>query len=306
MHYSRQTRIQHNLVLRSKVIQAIRSYFFRSGYLEVETPVRIPAPAPEANIDAQESGSWFLQTSPELCMKRLVASGYEKIFQICKCFREKERGAFHIPELTMLEWYQANATYLDLMTECENMLSEVIGSVQPEPFIHFRNQKTDMHPPWNRLRVSDAFMQYGSLPVEKALAENRFDEIMGIEIEPRLGYGKPVFLYDYPSACAALARRKPLQPELAERFELYMNGIELCNCFTELTDPKEQRARFEKELESRKTMDKKVYPMPERFLQSLEEMPPAAGNALGLDRLMMLLTNAEKIDDVVTFTPEEL
>jgi elongation factor P--(R)-beta-lysine ligase len=306
MHYSRQTAIQKNLVLRSKVIQAIRTCFTCAGYLEVETPVRIPAPAPEAHIDAQESGSWFLQTSPELCMKRLMASGFEKIFQICKCFREKERGAFHIPELTMLEWYRANATYLDLMTECENMLSEVISSVQPDPSIHFKNQKTDMHPPWDRLRVADAFLKYGSVPIEKALAENRFDEIMGIEIEPCLGYGKPVFLYDYPSSCAALARRKPFQPELAERFELYINGIELCNCFTELTDPVEQRDRFEKELESRRIMDKKVYPMPERFLKALANMPPAAGNALGLDRLIMLLANAEKIDDIVTFTPEEL
>lgn len=306
MLYSRQTSIQRNLVLRSKIIQAIRSFFTHAGYLEVETPIRIPAPAPEAHIDAQESGSWFMQTSPEICMKRLVASGFDKIFQICKCFRKNERGDLHIPELTMLEWYQANATYLDLMTECENLLMDVVRSIQTGSSIRWRDQTIDLSPPWDRLRVSDAFSQYGSISMDTALFENRFDEIIGLEIQPHLGNGKPVFLYDYPSACAALARRKPLQLEFAERFELYIGGIELCNCFTELTDPKEQRNRFEKELEFRRTMNKKPYPMPERFLQSLEKMPLTAGNALGLDRLVMLLTNAKKIDDIVTFTPEEL
>jgi lysyl-tRNA synthetase class 2 len=306
MHYSRQTGKQHNLVLRSKIIQSIRSYFINAGYLEVETPIRIPAPAPEAHIDAQESGSWFLQTSPELCMKRLVASGFGNIFQICKCFRKKERGTFHIPELTMLEWYKTKASYLDLMTECENMLHYIVQSIQSGSSIQFRNKKIDLFPPWNRLTVADAFAQYGSVSMDKALAENRFDEVIGLEIEPHLGLGKPVFLYDYPASCAALARRKPGHPNLAERFELYIGGIELCNCFTELTDPKEQRNRFEKELDSRKTMGKKVYPMPENFLKALEEMPLTAGNALGIDRLIMLLTDAEKIDDIIAFAPEEL
>jgi lysyl-tRNA synthetase class 2 len=306
MFYSRQTAIRQNLVLRSRIIQAIRSFFTQAGYLEVETPIRIPAPAPEAHIDAQESGSWFLQTSPEICMKRLVASGFEKIFQICKCFRKNERGELHIPELTMLEWYQANATYLDLMTECENLVTEVVRSIRTGPLLRLENQTVDLSPPWDRIRVSDAFKRHASISMDTALSENRFDEVIGIEIQPRLGKNKPVFLYDYPSACAALARRKPLQPEYAERFELFINGVELCNCFTELTDPDEQRDRFEKELAYRHTMNKKAYPMPERFLQSLKDMPPTAGNALGLDRLVMLLAHAKKIDDIVTFTPEEL
>lgn len=306
MHISRQARIRKNLELRSRIIQSIRSFFIQEGYLEIETPVRIPAPAPEAHIDAQESGGWFLQTSPELCMKRLAASGFEKIFQLCKCFRKNERGDHHIPEMTMLEWYRANATYLDIMTECEMLLQEVVRSVQSGSFIRVGNREVDISPPWERLSVSEAFTQYGSLSLEQALDENRFDEIIGLEVQPHLGWNKPVFLYDFPSACAALARRKPREPELAERFELFIGGIELCNCFTELTDPEEQRLRFEAERNHQKRMNKPTYPMPEPFLHSLRHMPPTAGNALGVDRLVMLLADTKRIDDIIAFTPEEL
>ena len=306
MHISRQARIRRNLELRARVIQSIRFFFTQEGYLEVETPVRIPAPAPEAHIDAQESGEWFLHTSPELCMKRLAASGFEKIFQICKCFRKKERGDYHLPEMTMLEWYCANATYLDIMRECEMLIGDVVRCVQSDNCIRIGNQEVDLAPPWKRLSVSEAFRQYGSLSPEQALAENRFDEIIGLEVQPHLGWNKPVFLYDFPSACAALARRKPQAPELAERFELFIGGVELCNCFTELTDPEEQRLRFEAERNHQRRMNKTTYPLPEPFLRSLPHMPPTAGNALGVDRLVMLLANTKRIDDIIAFTPEEL
>lgn len=306
MQISRQARIRKNLELRARIIQSIRSFFIQNGYLEVETPVRIPAPAPEAHIDAQESGDWFLQTSPELAMKRLAASGFEKIFQICKCFRKNERGDFHLPEMTMLEWYRADATYLDIMTECELLLQDVLRSIQFKGILRVESREVDISFPWERLSVSEAFSRHGSLSLAQALDENRFDEIIGLEIQPYLGWNKPVFLYDFPSACAALARRKPLEPDFAERFELFVGGIELCNCFTELTDPEEQRLRFEVERDHQKRMNKPTGPMPEPFLRSLPYMPPTAGNALGVDRLMMLLADVKRIDDIIAFTPEEL
>ena len=142
--------------------------------------------------------------------------------------------------------------------------------------------------------------------MKEALAQNRFDEIMAIEIEPCLGYDRPVFLYDYPASCGALARLKPDNPSVAERFELYIAGLELCNAFTELTDPVEQRKRFEEERRLRRLAGKIEYPMPESFLSALNDMPATSGNALGMDRLILLLTDANSIDDVVAFIPEEL
>ncbi len=306
MQNNRRARLKKNLILRSRIIQTVRNFFIDRGYLEVETPSRIPAPAPEAHIDAQESGNWFLQTSPELCMKRLLASGFTRIFQICKCFRMNERGHLHIPELTMLEWYLAGATYLELMEECEALIRFVADSTGTGSLIQFQGSKIDLSEPWEHLRVCDAFARYAPLTLEKALSEGLFDEMIGLEIEPRLGLEKPVFLYDYPARYGAFARRKPENPDIAERFELYIGGVELCNGFTELTDPEEQRHRFEEENRFRKTAGKKMYPMPESFLADLEFMPDAAGNALGLDRLVMLFTDVPIIDDILTFTPETL
>ncbi len=294
------------MVLRARIIQAIRQYFIGHAFLEVDTPVRIPAPAPEAHIDAQESGEWFLQTSPELCMKILLASDYPRIFQICKCFRQKERGDLHIPELTLLEWYCPGNTYLEVMGQCEDLIQSVALAAGFNDIIPFQNQKIELKKPWDRMSVADAFKKYAPLPVEEAISTGRFDEIVGCDIEPHLGLEKPLFLFDFPSSKAALSRLKPGSPQIAERFELYMGGIELCNAFTELNDPKEQRSRFEKEIGCRQTAGKRITPMPEKFLRTLEFMPQAAGNALGVDRLVMLFADTKKIDDVVAFTPEEL
>ncbi|MEJ2155705.1 MAG: EF-P lysine aminoacylase EpmA [Desulfobacteraceae bacterium] len=302
----RQTRIRDNLVLRAGVIDAIRSFFKSNGYLEVETPIRIPAPAPEAHIDAEPSGSWYLQTSPELCMKQLLAAGYGRIFQICKCFRSRERGRRHLPEMTLLEWYTAEADYDHMMNQCEALIRSVaferIGGLQ----LSYQGRNIDLSAPWQRLTVAEAFERYGALSVAEALEKRRFDEIMGVEIEPRLGMDRPVFLYEYPAQCGALARLKPDQPDVAERFELYIGGLELCNGFSELNDHVEQRSRFATEMIQRREAGKASGPMPENFLDALSTMPPATGNALGIDRLTMLLTDAGNIDEVVAFCPEEL
>ena len=302
----RQTRIRAALVFRSRVIQAIRRFFERHAYLEVETPHRLPAQAPEAHIDPQPSGEWFLQTSPELLMKRLLAAGYPRLFQVCRCHRRGERGRRHLPEFTLLEWYRAGMDYEEMMGETENLVGFVAGEVGLGPNLVYRGRALDLRPPWPRLSVATAFRRFGSLSMTDALAAGRFDEIMGLEIEPRLGWPRPVFLHDYPVLQGALARPRPGMPGVVERFELYIAGLELCNAFGELTDPDQQRRRFEAEMAARRAAGKTVGPMPEKFLAALGGMPEAAGNALGVDRLVMLLLDRAQIDDVVAFTPEEL
>jgi lysyl-tRNA synthetase class 2 len=302
----RQSTIKKNLQLRAHIIQAVRQFFIENDYLEVETPCRIPAPPPEEYIDAQPSGNWYLHTSPELCMKRLLAAGHSRIFQICKCFRQNERGNKHLPELTLLEWYTAGSTYQNVMDQCEALMQFVIRNIGHDGYIRYQGSRISLSSPWPRITVAQAFDQYSSQPVEVALRENRFDELMAGEIEPRLGFNKPVFVYDYPASRGALARLKPKDRSVAERFELYAGGLELCNAFSELTDSVEQRMRFEWEQNRRRFAGKTIYPMPEKFLNALEDMPEAGGNAFGIDRLVMLLADTTRIDDVVAFTPEEL
>jgi lysyl-tRNA synthetase class 2 len=294
-----------NLQLRMQLIQTIRIFFNARGYLEIDTPIRIPAPAPEAHVDPEVSGSWFLQTSPELCMKQLLAAGFPEIFQICKCFRSKERGRRHLPELTMLEWYTVGRNYMDMMAQCEQLIQFILNELDYGQSVVYQGAKIDFQTPWTRLSVTEAFEKYASMPLKAALLRNCFDEVMIEEIEPHLGLN-PVFLYDYPAALGALAKLKSKDSTLAERFELYVGGLELCNAFSELTDPIEQRKRFEAQRRLRQRMGKPAYPMPENFLNSLKTMPEAAGNALGIDRLVMLFVDTSIIDDVVAFTPEEV
>jgi len=295
-----------SLWLRAGLLRAVRHFFTEKNYLEVETPYLLPAPAPELHIDAIRAGDGFLHTSPELCMKRLLAAGYSKIFQICKCFRHGERGSRHLPEFTLLEWYRADTDYLDLMDECEEMVGFVMEELGLPPVLEFQGKAVDLRRPWPRLPVQEAFDRFASASLEQAMESGRFDEILSFEIEPSIGFPKPVFLYRYPSSLAALSRLSEDDPGVAERFELYAAGIELANAFSELVDPVEQRARFERELAKRGQNGQTVYPMPEKFLHSLPFMPESAGIALGVDRLVMLLSNQKEIDPVVSFTPEEL
>ena len=302
----RQTIIQSNLILRAGIISAIRQFFAARDFLEVETPVRIPAPAPEAHIDAEPSSDWHLQTSPELCMKRLLAAGYPRIYQICKCFRRKERGQRHLPEITLLEWYQIGTDYRHMMDQCQALVVHIANRINQFPIIEYQNKTINLTPPWPRMTVEEAFHRFGSIDLTTALKHDRFDEVMGLEIEPYLGIQQPIILYDYPLEHAALARLKPSHTTVAERFELYIAGLELCNAFTELNDAVEQRGRFIAELSHRKNAGKATYPLPELFLKAIESMPDASGNAFGIDRLVMLFADSNRIDDVVAFIPEEL
>jgi elongation factor P--(R)-beta-lysine ligase len=291
---------------RAYIIQEIRQFFFDQDYLEVETPHLIPAPAPESYIEAVTCGEWFLQTSPELCMKRMLAAGYEKIFQICRCWRDRERGSQHIPEFTLLEWYRADSDYQALMTECQALILTVARGIGLKETTLYQGHEIDLTGPWERISVKEAFHRYVPISLEEALERDLFDEIMVRDIEPRLGITKPTFVYDYPVQRAALARLKQGDPSVAERFELYIGSVELANGFSELIDAKEQQRRFHCENENRRKLGKLPYPMPEKFLVELDHMPPSAGIALGVDRLVMVFSNAGTIDEVVAFTPEEL
>jgi elongation factor P--(R)-beta-lysine ligase len=306
MPNSRLGLIHRHLIRRAEILTLIRSFFAEHGYVEMETPIRIPAPLPEAHIEVIPSDGWVLQPSPEICMKRLLAAGYTKLFQICKCFRKAERGRRHLPEMTMLEWYAAGESYMDLMQRTEELVLHVVHGLGGGNAVVYQGQRIDLTPPWHRLTVGEAFVRHGSLPMPAALAHGRFDEIIGLEIEPNLGKERPVFLVDYPAEKASLARLKVEDRSVAERFELYIGRLELCNGFSELNDAAEQRRRFEAEQELMRAAGKPVHPLPEKFLAALTAMPPCAGNALGIDRLVMLFCDAAAIDEVVALTPELL
>lgn len=294
------------LALRAQAVQNIRAFFINRGYLEVDTPLLIPAPAPEAHIDAVPASGLFLQTSPEICMKRLLAAGYRQIFQVSKCWRAAERGSRHLPEFTMLEWYAADRDYNYLMTESVQLVAHLAALHTADRQITNNGITVDLCGEFERITVREAFRRYANCEMEQAIALDEFDELMTEKIEPHLGQRVPTIICDYPASRAALSRLKSDDPTVAERFELYIAGIELANAFSELTDVEIQRQRFTEELELRKERGGTLYPLPEPFLAEIADMPPSAGIALGVDRLIMLLTGAESIDDVVAFTPEEL
>ncbi len=298
--------IARNLARRAEILEGIRVFFRREGFLEVETPIRIPVPLPEAHIDPVGSEGWFLQTSPEVCMKPLVAAGLPRIFQICKAFRRGERGGRHLPELTLLEWYAAGETYREVMERAEALVLFLARRLGAGERLHYGGVEIDLTPPWPRLAVAEAFRRLAGVSAAEALAADRFDEILALEVEPRLEASRPVFLTDYPAACGALARLNPADPATAERCELYIGGIELLNGFSELTDPAEQRRRFERDRELRRRRGQADPGLPERFLEALARLPECAGGALGVDRLTMLFCNAATIDEVVAFPPEAL
>ncbi|MCP4670510.1 MAG: EF-P lysine aminoacylase GenX [Desulfobacula sp.] len=294
------------LETRSIVIKAIRDFFTHENYLEVETPIRTPKIIPEAHIDPVMTEECYLQASPELYMKRLLSKGFNKIFQICKCFRKNERGIHHLPELTMLEWYAKDDTYLDLMEQCQSLVKFIAEKLGIGNQIQYQGNTIDLDKQWHKITVEQAFIDFSDKTLSRALKDNIFDEIISFQIEPSLGNQTPAFLCDYPASLASLSKLKPGSHKYAQRFEFYMAGIELANGFTELTDPAEQKLRFEKENQVRIRNNLHPIAMPDKFLKDLETMPDCAGIALGIDRLVMIFSNTASIDDVVSFTPEDL
>lgn len=289
------------LHIRAAFIRAVRIFFHSQNFLEVDTPIRQPAVIPEANITPLQSEEWFLQTSPELCMKRLLALGCDLIFQICPCFRREENGRLHNEEFAMLEWYRMDADYTLLMKDCLELLQGVATSLTRQFGEEVAPVRQTFEVKAEYLSVEDAFNRYAPCSVWQALEQNIFDEVLVEHIEPYIGIDRVTFLYDYPAELASLARKKKNHPHLAERFEMYINGVEIANGFSELTDSKEQEQRFAAERELMQKRGDVVSQVPVKFLQDLEKIDEAAGIALGLDRLLMLLLGETSIDAVRPF-----
>ena len=295
-----------NLELRCQVMQIIRGFFFEAGFLEVHTPVLTPAPAPELHIDAVTCSDGFLSTSPELYMKRLLAAGYAKIFQLAPAFRAGERGRLHHPEFMLLEWYRLGADYEALQTDCIELLRVICHRLGKGDGFHTQGTWLETRGPWQKVTVRDAFREFAGWEPGADPHIDRFDMDLVEKVEPNLGSPTPTFLVDYPASQAALARLKTDAPTVAERFELYWAGIELANGFSELIDVREQRRRFHETNENRRLAGRIVYPVAEAFLQSLQHLQPCAGIALGVDRLVLILADAADLEEVVAFPPETL
>lgn len=292
----------------------IREWFRNQGFFEVETPALVRAASQEPYLspfeirvrDEQggEEQAWLI-TSPEYAMKKLVAAGFPKIFEVARCFRNREpRGSLHNPEFTLLEWYRTETDYRGIMEDTEQMVSWVADGLEKEGFTV---QKTvNLDPPWERLSVREAFKQYADVELENEFGRKDFEDwffkTFLTSIEKKLGHDSPTILYDYPASQAALARLKPEDPRYAERFEVYMGGVELANAFSELSDVNEQRNRFVKEQAMRQKMGEPAHPIDEEFIAALEAgLPPCGGIALGVDRLAMSLLDAKSISEVLFF-----
>lgn len=293
------------LKLRAQLLRSIRRFFEARGFIEVETPAIVPCPGLDLHLSTFEvtdpTGGrvGWLATSPEYQMKRLVASGAKRIFQISKTFRADEHGTLHEREFTMLEWYRADANSEAVMRDTEELVQHLAEEGGFPLFSHVRGT-------WPRYTVEEVLREYADVEL-KALDDDdeAFFRTWVDRVQPRLGSDRPVFVTDWPASMASLAKLKP--NGMADRFEAFIKGIELCNGFGELTDPTEQRRRFLRDQAARRAADKPAYPLDERFLEALENgMPESGGNALGIDRLLMLLVEADSIQTVMSFPEERL
>jgi len=296
---------------RAAFLRLIRQFFETQGFVEIDTPLRLPIVIPERHIELISAEGQYLQASPELCMKRVLARGAARIFQLAQCFRKGERGRRHLEEFLLLEWYRSGCDYRRLMTDCielcrfiyENWSREMTKTGGPVDTAIFPD--LDLFADWQRLTVEEAFARYSPVCLGEALRTGRFDELLCEFVEPQLGLLTPTFLCDYPAELASLSRLKPGAPGVAERFELYSKGIELANGFSELIDQREQRQRFGEEIAAIRESTGRELIMPEPFLRDLEEMPEAAGIALGVDRLMMIAFGLSSISQVVILSPAD-
>ena len=290
------------LELRAQLSNVLRRFFRERGFLEVDTPVLLPANAPEAHIDATPAGTGWLRTSPELAMKRLLAAGHDKIFQLGPCFRAGEHGRWHHPEFTLLEWYRTNTGYLEILADTKALLACAARELRGATDFTWQGRPLSCAQElWEKFTVSQAFIQHAGWDPALKFDPDRFDLDLVTRVEPALPRDRPVILIDYPAPLAALARRKPEDPLRAERWELYLGGVELANAYSELTDPAEQRTRFAEANAVRQKRGAQPYPIDEAFLAALAQLPPAGGIALGVDRLLMVLADADSLDGVLPF-----
>jgi lysyl-tRNA synthetase class 2 len=322
------------LIGRARILAALREWFAVRDFVEVETSSLQVSPGNETHLHAfatdivspgGEPARRYLRTSPEFACKKLLCAGEPRIVEFARVFRNRERGALHAPEFTMLEWYRAHAPYEALMEDCAAVIAVAAAAVGSKQ-LTFRGRETDPFAAPEYLTVVEAFARHAAIDLAASLSGpdraglaaaaaeagirladddnwgDIFSRVLVERIEPRLGLGRATVLYEYPAALSALARPKASDPRVAERFELYIGGVELANGFGELTDPVEQRRRLAAEMAEKERIYGERYPLDEDFLAALAEMPPASGVALGLDRLVMLATGAPHIDHVM-WTP---
>jgi lysyl-tRNA synthetase class 2 len=303
---------------RAQMLSSARAFFQKRGILEVETPILSAAAVSDPQIESLATqiaglpGRSYLCPSPEYAMKRLLAAGSGDIFQICKVFRDAERGRWHNPEFTMIEWYRLGMDDAALMDELEALLGELLAPVRRIS----RAERLSYGAALQRHAGVDAFsaseeelLQAGrrhGISCEAELdRDGKLDLLMGLIVGPQLGRGNPCFICDYPASQAALARLKPGVPRVAARFELYLDGLELANGFHELVQPKEQRARFNHDLALRAARGQTQPPLDENLLAALESgMPDCAGVALGFDRLVAIALGANRLSDAMAFSAD--
>jgi lysyl-tRNA synthetase class 2 len=325
------------LIQRGAIKRAFRGHFERQGFTEVECGTLVTSPGNETHLHAFQTQAigpdlnariLYLHTSPEFAAKKLLAAGEHKIFEFARVFRNRERGRLHAPEFTMLEWYRARQPYAAVIEDCLALL-RLGADVAGAETLRYRDGVCDPRAPADRLTVADAFTHLAGIDLLATLSEagvgdagalrsrarrggiavaddddwsDMFAKVLTLRIEPQLGMERPCILYEYPICEAALARISPRDARVAERFELYACGVELANGFGELTDPVQQRARFETEMAKKEKVYGQRYPLDEELLAALSHMPPSSGVALGFDRLVMLVTGAPNIDSVL-WTP---
>jgi elongation factor P--(R)-beta-lysine ligase len=292
---------RERLVLRAAILRAVRRYFLSEGFLEVATPLLSPSVLAEEHIDIVRSEAGYLLPSPEIFMKPLLAAGYENIFQIGPAFRKGERGDHHLPEFTLLEWYRTGTDYLALAADCERLLLRIGEEVFRRRWLVYQGVTVHLAPPWPKKDVREAFLDLAGWDPLGEEAPERFECDLVEKVVPGLEPGRPVFLMDFPEYEASLARKKADGSRRVERLELFAGGLELANGFSELTESGEQRLRFDQANRKREERGECTYPAPEEFLSCLDRLPASAGMALGVDRLVMLFTDASRIGEVVAF-----
>jgi lysyl-tRNA synthetase class 2 len=333
VHQDRRAR----LIARNAIAHAFRTWFERRDFVEVETAALQVSPGNETHLHAfateivDPAGArapLYLRTSPEFACKKLLTAGEPRIFEFARVWRNRERGPLHHPEFTLLEWYRADEPYQALMDDCAALIALAAETTGARAF-EFRGRACDPFAPPERITVAEAFARFAGVDLLASVAADGevdrdglaaavsgagvrvaaddswsdiFSRVIVERIEPALGLGRPAILCEYPISEAALARPKSGDPRVAERFELYVCGVELANAFGELTDSAEQRRRFEADMDEKARLYGERYPIDEDFLEALARMPPASGAALGFDRLAMLATGASRVDDVI-WTP---
>ena len=298
----RLARLLPNLKRRASIYHITRRFFDEQGFLEVDTPIRSPAIAPEKEILPFESDGWFLTTSPELYMKRLLAADYTRLYQLSHCFRKGERGRLHNPEFTLLEWYRVGANYKTMMADTERLVLTIARELGIGDSLQYQGKTIDLTAPWQHIGVSELYCQLAGWDPVVNPDLSRFDEDMVTKVIPRLNPHRPTIMLDYPAPMASLARLKCDEPSLAERAEVFIGGLELANAYSELTDAKEQIERFRQEIKHIGREQGRTAPLPQKFLESLEHLPECGGIALGMDRLVMLFCDAATIGEVMPFT----